>query len=49
VQAQVLDLLLALRRERGLAYLLVAHDPALVAWLADRVVELRDGRVCASA
>ncbi|MBL8861453.1 MAG: ABC transporter ATP-binding protein [Planctomycetes bacterium] len=45
VQAQVLDLLLDLRRERGLAFLLVAHDPGLVDWVADRVLVLGAGRL----
>ena len=45
VQAGVLDLLDGLRRERGLAFLLVAHDPDLVAWMADRVLVLEHGRV----
>ncbi len=40
---QILDLLARLRRERGLAVLLVSHDEALVARYADRVVVLRDG------
>jgi putative ABC transport system ATP-binding protein len=42
--AQVIDLLLALNRERGSTLVLVTHDPAL-AGRADRVVPLRDGRV----
>lgn len=45
VQAQVLELLVDLRRERGLAYVLVTHDLALVAWLADRVAVLDRGRI----
>lgn len=45
VQAQVLDLFAELRRERGLAYLLVAHDMQLVEWIADRVIVLEAGRV----
>jgi ABC-type glutathione transport system ATPase component len=45
VQAQVLELLADLRRERGLAYVLVTHDLALVAWLADRVLVLDHGRI----
>jgi ABC-type glutathione transport system ATPase component len=30
--------------ERGMALLLVAHDPALVELLADEILELKDGR-----
>jgi len=43
VQAQVLDLFADLRRERGLAYLLIAHDMQLVEWIADRVLVLEAG------
>ncbi len=42
--AQIIDLLLGLRRESGSTLVLVTHDPAL-AHHADRVVMLRDGRV----
>ncbi len=45
IQAQVLDLLQDLRRERELAFLLVAHDMALVEWMADRVVVIERGRI----
>ncbi|MGH8799628.1 MAG: oligopeptide/dipeptide ABC transporter ATP-binding protein [Casimicrobiaceae bacterium] len=38
VQAQVLDLLLRLQRERGMALLLITHDLAVVAETAQRVV-----------
>jgi putative ABC transport system ATP-binding protein len=42
--AQIIELLLALNRERGSTLVLVTHDPAL-ATHADRQVALRDGRV----
>jgi putative ABC transport system ATP-binding protein len=42
--AAIIDLLLALNRERGSTLLLVTHDPALAAH-ADRQVALRDGKV----
>jgi ABC-type glutathione transport system ATPase component len=45
VQAQIINLLLDLRRELGLAYLFIAHDLAVVRHLADRVVVLRRGEV----
>ena len=45
VQAEVLDLLRGLVRERGLALLLVTHDLAVVAELCDRVLVCDQGRV----
>jgi putative ABC transport system ATP-binding protein len=42
--AAIVDLLLALNRERGSTLLLVTHDPAL-AGRAARAVALRDGRI----
>ena len=44
-RATVLDLLVGLVRERGMALLLVTHDLALGAAVADRLVMLADGRV----
>ena len=47
VQAQILDLL-AERRTAGETLLLISHDLAVVARLADRVLVMRDGRVVES-
>jgi oligopeptide/dipeptide ABC transporter ATP-binding protein len=44
-QAQILELLDALRAEHGMAVLLVTHDLAVVAGHADRVVVMYAGRV----
>ncbi|MBT1676924.1 dipeptide ABC transporter ATP-binding protein [Curtobacterium aurantiacum] len=45
VQAEVLDVLRALRERTGTAILLITHDMGVVADLADRVVVMRRGRV----
>jgi ABC-type glutathione transport system ATPase component len=45
VQARVLALIERLRRERGLAYLLISHNLAIVDRLCERCVVLRDGIV----
>jgi ABC-type glutathione transport system ATPase component len=44
VQAQILALIRELRRERGLALLLVSHDLGVVAGECERVLVMRDGR-----
>ena len=49
VQAQVLELLARLRRERRMAILLVSHDLAVVAGLAARIVVMYAGRVVEEA
>ncbi|HEN8711935.1 ABC transporter ATP-binding protein [Pseudomonas sp. GD03746] len=43
VQAQILALLADLQRELGIAYVLVSHDLAVVASMADHVLVLRRG------
>jgi len=48
VQDQVLQLLAALQQRRGLAYLLITHDLAVVAALAHQVLVLHGGRVVES-
>ncbi|WP_199873241.1 ABC transporter ATP-binding protein [Ideonella sp. A 288] len=44
VQAEVLNLLEALRARRGLAYLMVSHDLAVVTHLCERLVVMHRGR-----
>lgn len=45
VQAQVLDLLLRLHRERGMGLVLITHDLGVIAETADRVVVMYAGQV----
>ena len=45
IQAQVLDLLARLQRERGMALLLITHDLGVVADRADRVAVMYAGRI----
>lgn len=45
IQSQILNLLRALQRARGLAYLFISHDLAVVNHLADRVAVLYLGRL----
>ena len=44
IQAQILDLLLRLRRENGMGLVLITHDMGVVAETADRVVVQYAGR-----
>jgi ABC-type glutathione transport system ATPase component len=48
VQAEILRLLDELRRQRGMAVVLVSHDLALVSTLADQIVVMKDGEVVES-
>ncbi len=44
IQAQILDLLLSLRRQNGMALVLITHDMGVVAETADRVIVQYAGR-----
>jgi peptide/nickel transport system ATP-binding protein len=45
IQAQILELLRRLNRERNLATLLITHDLGVVAEIADRVLVMHEGRI----
>ena len=45
VQAQILNLLMRLKDERGLSYLLITHNFGVVAFAADRIAVMKDGRI----
>ncbi|MFL6118432.1 ABC transporter ATP-binding protein [Actinophytocola sp.] len=45
VQAQIINLLTGLQRTRGIAYLVISHDLALVHHIADQIVVMYLGRV----
>jgi len=48
IQAEVLDLIRDLQRERGMAVIIVTHNFGVVADLCDRVVVMRNGRIVES-
>ncbi|WP_347266364.1 ABC transporter ATP-binding protein [Paracoccus sp. (in: a-proteobacteria)] len=45
VQAEILNLLAELREERGLTYVMVSHDLAVVAHMCDRLAVMRGGEI----
>ena len=49
VQAQIIELLLAMRREIGMALVLISHDLGVVAGLADRILVMYAGRIVESS
>jgi peptide/nickel transport system ATP-binding protein len=44
-QAQIIDLLKKLTAEDGMGLMMITHDPAVVAGMADRIVVMRHGEV----
>jgi oligopeptide transport system ATP-binding protein len=49
IQAQILDLLAEIRRERGMSIILVTHDLGVVAGVCDRILVMYAGRVVEEA
>jgi len=45
IQIQILDLLQELQREYGMGLLIIAHDPGVVAYVADRVAVMYRGKI----
>jgi len=45
VQAQILDLLVALQASSGVSYLFISHDLGVIGHLSDRVLVMKDGVV----
>jgi peptide/nickel transport system ATP-binding protein len=49
IQAQILDLIMQLRREMGMAVVLISHDLGVVAEICDRVAVMYAGRIVEEA
>ncbi|HVY52144.1 MAG TPA: ABC transporter ATP-binding protein, partial [Devosia sp.] len=48
VQAEILNLLMRLRHERGLTYVLVTHDLAIISHMCSRLIVMNVGRIVES-
>ncbi|HEI9040467.1 TPA: ATP-binding cassette domain-containing protein [Staphylococcus aureus] len=45
IQAQVVNLLLKLKRERGITFLFIAHDLSMVKYISDRIAVMHFGKI----
>ncbi|HAR5069807.1 TPA: ABC transporter ATP-binding protein [Staphylococcus aureus] len=45
IQAQIVNLLLKLQRERGITFLFIAHDLSMVKYISDRIAVMHFGKI----
>ncbi len=45
VQAQILNLLNDIKKKSGLTYIFISHDMAVVKYMSDRIIVMKDGKI----